>query len=803
MHPANAKRRRLSSSRRYHARQQRHRSWRLNLETLETRRLLTGTWTPVTNLDPAAYVTNLVLLSDGSIMSPRNVDAGSQKLTPDVTGSYANGTWSPLAYMDTGRPNSSQFVLPDGRLLILGGTGNSTYTNTGVIYDSVANSWTSIAPFPESTFGNGPSMLLADGRVIAGSIVGPQTYIYNPATNSWSNGPTKLFGDSSRHESWTLLADGSVLSYDVNGNPGEAQRLDPTTMTWIDSGVVPVSLEADITAGNMGPGVLLPDGQVLQLGRSSQTAVYTPSITPGGTGTWSVGPVIPNGLESGGASDVDGASAAAMLPTGHVMFVAQIPGSGGPTKFFEFDPSAPSSLMDVSPPIAALQSNSLGGVCKLLLLPSGQVLLGTGNNSGLSGKQLYLYTPDGGPNAAWKPTITSVAPNSNHYTLTGTQLNGLSAGSAYSAGTAMATNYPIIELKDGSGHAYFARTFNWSSAGVQTGSTPVSTDFTLPPGMPYGTYSLSVVANGIASDPVSFTGGVVGTSADLAVVNSDPSAATEGDSLTYSITVRNAGPSNATNVMLTDTLGANLSYLSATKSQGSVSQKNGVVTFTVGSLAVGQSATLTVTAQATEDGNLTNTAAVAGGVFDIDTTNNTAIASTAVAEAPIVVSAPITVSGKKVNNQTVATFTHANGIEPASAFVAMIDWGDGNTSTGTISLSRGTYYVQGSHTYSSNGSHTVTTTVVEASSGSGSMTAMALVSGNTVDDSSAATGGAIGSGGTVQSPTTDSNENPPRIKSSLIDQLLAADFESRGSRTLARRLAAASNDVLDNLFAAE
>ncbi len=57
-------------------------------------------------------------------------------------------------------------------------------------------------------------------------------------------------------------------------------------------------------------------------------------------------------------------------------------------------------------------------------------------------------------------------------------------------------------------------TSNWSSTGVATGSTPVTTDFTLPAWMPLDTYSLTVVANGISSDPVSFAGGFTG--ADLA-----------------------------------------------------------------------------------------------------------------------------------------------------------------------------------------------------------------------------------------------------------------------------------------------
>ena len=45
---------------------------------------------------------------------------------------------------------------------------------------------------------------------------------------------------------------------------------------------------------------------------------------------------------------------------------------------------------------------------------------------------------------------------------------------------------------------------------MQTGSLPVTTDFTLPSFLPAGTYSLTVIANGISSDPVPFVVPVAG-----------------------------------------------------------------------------------------------------------------------------------------------------------------------------------------------------------------------------------------------------------------------------------------------------
>lgn len=98
-----------------------------------------------------------------------------------------------------------------------------------------------------------------------------------------------------------------------------------------------------------------------------------------------------------------------------------------------------------------------------------------------------------------------------------------------------------------------------------------------------------------------------------------------------------------------------------------------------------------------------------------DSTNRAASATYQVsaAEPAITVSAPITAKGKKVNNDVVATFVHGVGAEPASAFLATIDWGDGTSSAGIITKSGSTYTVNGTHTYAKGGKHTVTTTVTE------------------------------------------------------------------------------------------
>jgi uncharacterized repeat protein (TIGR01451 family) len=323
---------------------------------------------------------------------------------------------------------------------------------------------------------------------------------------------------------------------------------------------------------------------------------------------------------------------------------------------------------------------------------------------------------------------SSVTPGSTAtYTITVTN-NGPNAASGLVLTDALPTGSAFVSLTQTGGPDVF--TFSQSgatatataTADIVAGSSDtftlvVSADAGLAPGSNFSdTASVSATTadpNG-ANNSATVAGSIVGASADLAVSVAGPASATEGDAITYTVTVANNDAANpGTGVVLTDTLGSNLSYLSATASQGTFSVSGGVVTFNLGSLAPGGSATLTVTARATEDGTLSDSATVSATSDDSVAANNSGFASTAVAEAPIVVSGPVTVTGKNVNNVVVATFAHANGVEPASAFRATINWGDGTTSAGTVTLSGTTYTVTGSHRYSKPGSHTVATTVTE------------------------------------------------------------------------------------------
>jgi hypothetical protein len=68
-------------------------------------------------------------------------------------------------------------------------------------------------------------------------------------------------------------------------------------------------------------------------------------------------------------------------------------------------------------------------------------------------------------------------------------------------------------------------------------------------------------------------------------------------------------------------------------------------------------------------------------------------------------------------NGVLGTFTDSNTSDPASTFTGTINWGDGSTSTPTITGGLGTFSLSGVHTYAEEGSYTVTLNVGDGVAG--------------------------------------------------------------------------------------
>lgn len=481
-----------------------------------------GTWTKVTQNAPGR-VELMMLLSDGTVIAANQPNSGTgsawYRLTPDIHGSYVSGTWTTLASMHDTRLYYSSMVLRDGRVFVAGGeygTGGAK----AEIYDPVANTWTALtipttvlnpaATSPvtggSQTFADSNSEILANGNVLitpVAPISWGGTVIYNPTTNVWTNGPTLLNQAYADESSWVKLPDDTVLVPDAFITKSE--RYNPATNLWVNDAISPVNLY-DSVGGEMGAGFLLPNGKAFFLGGSGHTAYYTPTGTTA-PGVWTAGPDIPANLATPDAP-------AAMMVTGNILCAVGpklfSDASGlhfpSPISFYEFDYLS-STFTPVNGPTGPTDNTPPFTAC-MLDLPDGGVLYSHFNND------VYVYRPTGSPIAAGKPVIQSITRNADGtFHLTGTGLNGISEGAAYGDDAQMNTNFPIVRLSHSNGNTYYARTFNWSSTSVMTGSRVLTTEYKLPAGFPVGAYSVVAVANGIASD-----------AATAAVVTGQPSS---------------------------------------------------------------------------------------------------------------------------------------------------------------------------------------------------------------------------------------------------------------------------------------
>jgi uncharacterized repeat protein (TIGR01451 family) len=152
-----------------------------------------------------------------------------------------------------------------------------------------------------------------------------------------------------------------------------------------------------------------------------------------------------------------------------------------------------------------------------------------------------------------------------------------------------------------------------------------------------GTVTNTVSAASDTNDPVPANNtNIVQTTtvnprADLAVTKTDaPDPVTIGNTVTYTITVTNNGPSPASNVSLTDTFsGAAVTITSIVPSQGSCdAAPANPFTCALDEISSGSSATVTVQATANELGTITNTVSATADENDPNAANNTNIVQT-------------------------------------------------------------------------------------------------------------------------------------------------------------------------------
>jgi len=439
---------------------------------------------------------------DPSILVP-----GGQILTGDLISrqsylySIADNTFAPTGskVYDDSSDEEGWSVMPSGQILNYD-LFQAIATNSGFAeeYTPSTGLWTSISPAdgtargtlpvlsdPEVGFELGPMLRLLDGREL---VIGANqhTALYTPRLNKWASGPD-MTAD--------LTGPGGTIPGALFGADDAAAAILPNGHVYLaaDPGPNPVPLNAMTTAGSASVSVpttagLQPTWTVAQADRKS-TAI------PPGTVIFSVDSPTSFTL---GTFDSSGnlVPVNALSTQGNIGLVL-----GGifssPVQLFEFDPKA-GTMTPFAGPAGSFLPTEPAFVTRMLVLPTGQLLLSDSSN------QLYVYTPDRAtPPPSLRPEITSIQYSGGGvFKLAGIRLNGQSAGASYGDDDQMDEDYPIVRLENpANGNVFYCRTTNWSSVSVG-GNRPETVNFTLNPAVTQGSYNLTVVGAGIASEAV-------------------------------------------------------------------------------------------------------------------------------------------------------------------------------------------------------------------------------------------------------------------------------------------------------------
>ncbi len=269
-------------------------------------------------------------------------------------------------------------------------------------------------------------------------------------------------------------------------------------------------------------------------------------------------------------------------------------------------------------------------------------------------KSVNDATPTEGDSITWTITVTNNGPN----TASGIEVSDiLPAGVSYSSYSASQGSYDN------------KKTMVWS---VGTLAAAASATLQLVSTVDGGTSGQTIVNVAFItasdqSDPDAFNNTASATiavdGADLGIIKSVSNATPIiGETITYTLTLTNGGPNNATNIAVTDLLPPDLSYQGSTPSQGSYASATGI--WTVGSLNNGATATLTLSALVLDQRDnltITNTATIsAADQADANTANNSSSADITIAATDLEVTKIVDNVTPSVGGTVIYTVTVEN-----------------------------------------------------------------------------------------------------------------------------------------------
>lgn len=273
----------------------------------------TNQWSSVAPMLESHAEHTATLLADGSVLvvggvTGRGESASISGATNDVERyNPTTNTWTRVGSEKTPRISRSVVLLRDGRVMVVSGNdGRAHYLSSAELFDPKTDSWSLTAPMNDAHDGASATVLLDGDVLLAGGADDPSTAlpllsseIYDPTTNSWSNGPR--MATPRKDQAAVLLPSGKVLVVGGNGvnhlnNNGigvtnTSELYDPATNSWSNGPDLPEAVgypsAVPLADGNIQALVL---GATNLNGAASRGLLYTsrvpgptqPQLAPGG-----------------------------------------------------------------------------------------------------------------------------------------------------------------------------------------------------------------------------------------------------------------------------------------------------------------------------------------------------------------------------------------------------------------------------------------------------------------------------------------------------------------------------------------
>jgi large repetitive protein len=357
------------------------------------------------------------------------------------------------------------------------------------------------------------------------------------------------------------------------------------------------SVTFSIRLSNAGPSdaVNVNVSELLPTGLSLQSSTVSAGAYNASTGTWTISRVPAN-------SSATLTLTVVVTGSGPIKNTAEIVTSGTP------DP-------DSTPGNGAIGEDDISSITFGAPVSDLSITKTNGTTSSVAGS-LVTYTitvRNAGPDTATGASVNDIMPaNLSGITWTCTP----SAGSSCPANGTGNIATTINLLSGGTATFSVTGTLNATATGALTNTATVTT--------PSGTNDPDI-GNNTSTDT-----DAIGAQADLEIIKTGPSAVKKNDLVTYTLQVKNNGPSSATNTIVSDPLPAGLEYVSSTSTQGTCGFAAGTVTCNLGTLANTAQASVEIIAKAISIGTLENTASVSSDASDLVGANNSSKASVAV-----------------------------------------------------------------------------------------------------------------------------------------------------------------------------